>query len=167
MVKKIKVIRENTGIHIKMDDYIHYLERELVNFPNGAASLCWPITDNYHWNGSRFRHDALILCIRVEEKMQPDSPEHLRKISVQIDFQMQNGSYASFVYIGVKRYLIRKKKTVWPLSSQTHGSIIIDEIRLGDAQSVIHEFVCHDSRLLIECDDINAIFTDVEELIPA
>jgi hypothetical protein len=160
MVQKVKVLKTNSGIHIKMDEYIRYVERELNHFPQGAAKLCWPIELNYDWNGKYFRHDSVILSIDVREQSKSSQADHLHEVALQMHLQMRNDAYMHVKYIGVKRYLIRKKKTEWPPRSQEHGSVIIDEVRLGREGAVIHEWICHDARIFIECDDIEASFEE-------
>ncbi|GKS87636.1 hypothetical protein AVMA1855_25810 [Acidovorax sp. SUPP1855] len=149
-MKIVKCEVTKSGYYLDSSGYEKYLENYKDKFPVKAyafASADW----HYDHRDEKCPHDAKIISITAREFLKNDSPE----VGLTIELEGSYGGRTEIFYYGVQSYLVRKRKTNWPLGDSTHGEWLIDEVTVGEDGLLNHEIALSDGRIFIkfyDCD---------------
>jgi hypothetical protein len=145
-------------------EYYRYLETVKDKMPSNAKEFAmaeW----HYDLTNHKCPHDSWLESVTVREiATGPRSEKRSIEIKIILLGANHNG-YIEMTYKNVTHYLLNKPKNSENVAvSYGHGDWLIDEVRLSDTSSVIHDISFHGgSNWTIECDDL--IYEWKEKLI--
>lgn len=152
-MKIVKCDVTKSGYYLDSSGYERYLENNKDKFPARAfafASAGW----HYNHRDEKCPHDAKIISITAREFSKDDFPE----VGLTIELEGAYGGRFEIIYYGVKSYIVRKRKTNWPLGSSTHGEWLIDEVTVCEDDLLNHEIALSDGRIFIKFHDCDFRF---------